>query len=349
MVLFFCLFVEKHVTINSLNTELKTKEIVSIGNTSLRLLLKEIGFKYKKDDHRRALIERSNISALRARFLRKYMENRNTSNGRQVVFLDETWIYSKGSKTVSWQDNSVKSVRKPEGYDGKRFIVVHAGSSKGFVSNASLLFCSKSNTLDYHGEMNSDNFTKWISTQLIPNLEEPSLIVMDNAPYHSILAEKQPCTSSTKPQIRAWLEINNIPFDDKLTKPELLGLAKQNKKENMYVIDEMIRAHGHEVLRLPPYHCDFNAIELIWAHCKTYYNKHIGRDGYGDEKVLSMWKEALDHCGNEVWENCVRHTEKLIEDWWIREQHIINIEIEPIIINTAETSESESDFSDDMN
>ena len=28
--------------------------------------------------------------------------------------------------------------------------------------------------------------------------------------------------------------------------------------------------YGHEVLRLPPYHCDLNAIELIWANEKNF-------------------------------------------------------------------------------
>lgn len=37
------------------------------------------------------------------------MENRNNiSYPRQEIFLDETWIYSKGNKTMSWQDSSVK-------------------------------------------------------------------------------------------------------------------------------------------------------------------------------------------------------------------------------------------------
>ncbi|KAK9701761.1 Adipokinetic hormone [Popillia japonica] len=47
------------------------------------------------------------------------MDNLASSTPRSVVFLDETWIYSKGNKGKSWQDNSGKSVRKPEGYDGR--------------------------------------------------------------------------------------------------------------------------------------------------------------------------------------------------------------------------------------
>ncbi|KAL1502818.1 hypothetical protein ABEB36_007908 [Hypothenemus hampei] len=166
---------------------------------------------------------------------------------------------------------------------------------------------------------------------------------MDNAPYHSILVEKQPNAAFTKAEIITWLRANNISHDNNLLKPELLQLAKMNRKENVYAIDELIRAHGHEVLRLPPYHCTFNAIELIWAQTKSYYNKHIGRNGYSDGEVIRMWEEALEQCSVEVWENCVRHTEKIIEDWYIREQALVNIEIEPIIINADENSDSESD------
>ena len=36
------------------------------------------------------------------------------------------------------------------------------------------------------------------------------------------------------------------------------------------VIDNIAKKYGHEVIRLPPYHCDLNAIELIWADEKNY-------------------------------------------------------------------------------
>ena len=69
-------------------------------------------------------MERTNIASTRAQFLPKYLENKNSDHPRQVNFMDETWIYSKGNRTFSWQDNRVKSVRKPESYDAKRFVVV---------------------------------------------------------------------------------------------------------------------------------------------------------------------------------------------------------------------------------
>lgn len=317
---------------------LEHRNILQTSSTSLRRLLHLLGFKFTKENNRRALMEKNDVAALRFSFLRKYQAILSCHLQRDIVFLDETWIFSKGSQTKSWQDDNIQSVRKPEGYDGKRFIVVHAGTRNGFIPNASLLFSSKSATSDYHGEMNSDLFKNWIETQLIPNLEEPSIILMDNAPYHSVLREKSPNQSWSKGSIITWLNNNKIPYDNLMNKSELLEITKKNKKEKVYVIDELLREHGHEVLRIPPYHCDFNAIELIWAHAKGYYNTHIGRDGYGDTQVLNMWQESLNTCTPDIWQNCVDHTEKLIKEWYEREA---NMEDFILTVNCGSEDESE--------
>lgn len=38
----------------------------------------------------------------------------------------------------------------------------------------------------------------------------------------------------------------------------------------VYVVDEVLERHGHKPLRLPPYHADLNAKELIWSQLKVY-------------------------------------------------------------------------------
>lgn len=332
-------FLEKHITIHSLQSELRTRYILDCSYGTLRTLLLHLGFKFKMDDNRRSLMEKPEIAALRAEFLRKYVKNANSEYSRQCVFLDETWIFSKGSKQRSWQDDSKKSVRKPGGYDGKRFIVLHAGHKGGFVPNASNVFATKSKLADYHGDMNAEIFVKWLKEKLVPNLEEPSLVIMDNASYHSIEKEKQPTSSWTKPAIIAWLQKHSIPFEDNLLKPELLYIAKCNKKPKTYVVDELLREHGHEVLRLPPYHCQFNAIEMIWADCKRYYNTHIGDTGYGDEQVIEMWNEALNKCTPTIWQGKIEHTDKLIREQFEKEK--IVEDVPELIINL---NESDSDI-----
>jgi hypothetical protein len=73
--------------------------------------------------------------------------------------------------------------------------------------------------------MNGESFEHWILTQLIPNLEEPSVIMMDNAPYHSVLLEKPPMQSWRKDEIIPWLQDKAIPFTERSFKSELLNLA----------------------------------------------------------------------------------------------------------------------------
>ena len=46
--------------------------------------------------------------------------------------------------------------------------------------------------------------------------------------------------------------------------------VKQYKSDPRYRIDQLFKEAGHTVLRLPPYHCDLNPIELIWSQLKRY-------------------------------------------------------------------------------
>jgi hypothetical protein len=53
----------------------------------------------------------------------------------------------------------------------QRMIVVHAGSTDGFVPWAQLIDKASCSTGAYHREMNGEKFKqKWMEPQLIPNL-----------------------------------------------------------------------------------------------------------------------------------------------------------------------------------
>lgn len=91
---------QENITLDGLQFALKEKEIFSFSRTTLHKLLPEIGFKYKKDDNRRALCEKMNVVEQRIRFLRKYKTN-ETKEKSNVIFLDETWIFVWGSARKS--------------------------------------------------------------------------------------------------------------------------------------------------------------------------------------------------------------------------------------------------------
>jgi hypothetical protein len=91
-------------------------------------------------------------------------------------------------------------------------------------------------------------------------------------------------------------------------------------------------------LRLPPYHCQFNLIELVWGICQQYYDSYIGRDGYGDGNIKSIWLEALSTVTPGVWNISVEHTANEIIKRWRKEKIIDAQEVEPLrlSVNTAD-------------
>ena len=74
--------------------------------------------------------------------------------------------------------------------------------------------------------------------------------------------------AARKAVMRDWLTRNNIAYDESMLKAEILQLCKTHKPEPRFVVDEMLKEHGHTAIRLPPYHADLNPIELIWANLK---------------------------------------------------------------------------------
>lgn len=103
--------------------------------------------------------------------------------------------------------------------------MLHAGNKKGFIPGAELVFTSKTKNYDYHGEMNNHNFLNWFENKLLPNLEEPSIIVMDNATYHSTVVDKVPSSNWKKENIIDWLLSRTVHIEGSLLKTELLQLV----------------------------------------------------------------------------------------------------------------------------
>lgn len=242
----------------------------------LRKILHALGFKYKKcKTERSALIEKPYIAAKREQFLKIMVQNRMLPEElrKDVVYLDESYVHTSYKIKKCWQSINTSGVSQNVS-KGKRYIIVHAGSEKGFIPNALLIFSGRNKNEDYHSEMNATNFTKWVTEKLIPNLPDACIVVMDNAPYHSVVQNKSPTSNNRVGEIKLWLTQNNIPYDETMRKPELVMLLKKHKPEPIYVIDELLGEHGHTVVRLPPYHCDLNPIELIWAIAKHKIASH---------------------------------------------------------------------------
>jgi hypothetical protein len=180
-----------------------------------------MGFRYKKNNNRKALCELSNVVSKRWHFLREYLKNQKEEVSRQVVFLDETWIFANGTSSKStWQDDSKHSYSNTKASDGKRYIILHAGNNEGFISNCSLIFSSTKKTDDYHGNMDADIFENWFEEQLLKSLDKPSLIILDNASYHTTAEEKFPTNSWKMEDLKEWFSKENINHESLFLKSD---------------------------------------------------------------------------------------------------------------------------------
>ena len=335
-------------TLCKLHSLLKERGLFSAGRTSLWKLLHKIGFSYRKINDKRYVYEQHRIINWRHKYLRRLRRNR--SEGKTVIYLDETWANAHDGHERTWvkkddaSGGTVGGIRKPTG-KGNRLIILHAGSSSlGWVGGAELVFQSKKSTGDYHDEMNSEHFESWFRDQLVPNIPPDCLIVMDNASYHSRRQEFIPKMNSRKSVMIDWLTHHNIEFPEKALKRELLELIKGAHPEERYAIDEIAKTFGHEVVCLPPYHCELNPIEMAWAQVKGYIKAKNSKFTLSHVKDLTY--EGFSRIGKEDWSKLVEHTVKVEDKFW--EMDSLHEEvIDEFVIEVGGSSSSEDDDSSD--
>ncbi|XP_075750770.1 uncharacterized protein LOC142817598 [Rhipicephalus microplus] len=316
-------------------------DLPNFTKTTLWRLMKDIGFTFAKRKRNLALIEHSDIIAW---------------GRRCIIYLDETWVNAGHTKEYVWQDTTVKSsqdafltglttgLAAPSG-KGARLILVHAGSSAtGFIEGAADYFRAKNGgSADYHSEMDGRYFEEWYTDKLLPIIPANSVIVMDNAPYHSVALEKAPTKLTRKADIQLWLTKKGVPWSEDMVRAELLELSqKVNTPSIVYRIDTLAATHGHEVLRVPPYHCEFNPIELVWSQVKEYIAAR--NTGFTLAEVEKLLPKALASVKQEMWQNCCAHVEQVEAESWERDM-IVDSEIEPLLFCICDSCNSSSDES----
>ena len=171
------------------------------------------------------------------------------------------------------------------------------------------------------------------------NIPKHLVIVIDNAPYHSKNMENYPTSKWRKHQFVYWLIEKNITFLDKALRAELWTLVKsEREKFPDKVMATVAKEYGQEILRLPPYHCELNHIELAWAAEKNYVageNKDMSLDSV--EKLFRKKRKKLPE---DVWRKCVEHVKKI--DW--ESDRIQDNKVEQIIIELKPTDSSSSEM-----
>lgn len=303
--------------------------------------MKYMGFHFKKIDKRKAIMESYRLRKWRHEYLVTIKRYRDEQ--RPIIYLDETWFDTHDTVSKSWTDGSQHCNVDLPGTRGKRIIILHAGSENGWIENC--LFLSAKNikhcNVDYHDNMSADIFENWFRNKLLPNLPAKSVIVMDNASYHSRQIKKVPTCNNTKAEIMEYLYNNDIYFEENYNKKQLLEVLQTKPVPKQYYCDVAAEKLGHTVLRLPPYYCVFNPIEMIWSQLKNGIRR-FNTSPTNSDNVIEIINSEANKIDRENWKNCVRHVIN-IENDYININNIVN----PLIIrvnSTESKSETDSDI-----
>nr|CAH7768126.1 unnamed protein product [Callosobruchus chinensis] len=159
---------------------------------------------------------------------------------------------------------------------------------------------------------------------------------MDNASYHSRQKYKIPNTTSSKSEIQDFLIDQDIYFEESYTKSELLEVLHTKEFEKQYIIDSIARKHGHDVLRLPPYFCVFNPIELIWGQLKQRVRRKNTYPKF-DKKVIDLIKTEIGIINKEDWTSKIDKVRN-IENEYRELGHILINHGDKFIINLDDST-----------
>ncbi|XP_049938744.1 uncharacterized protein LOC126412897 [Schistocerca serialis cubense] len=142
------------------------------------------------------------------------------------------------------------------------------------------------------------------------------------------------------------IQMSNVEADMTMRITKLFDLIKQHKPEDkVFEINKILEAHGHTVLRLPPYNCDLNPIEMAWAKLKNFVRR---RNILGDicmTKLLQLVKEGFETITQDDWSAYCLHVEKLEREYCVKDGVMEDI-IDAIVINLE--SDDDEDDDDDV-
>jgi len=307
----------RQVTIDLIAKHLtSSQEDHKIAPTTLWRALTRWGFEFGEGVRSAKLKESDRIIIQRRQYLRQKIANRKEDGNtiRPEVYLDESYVNKNHSRDATWYfsgDGSI--VSKPTG-KGERLIIVNAIDKNGWIPNVKLVFQAAKKTDDYHSNMNWSIFREWFENKLVKNIPDNSLIIMDNAAYHNVLAEEAfPKPGHTVRRLQEWLTHNDIPWGTDMVKAELHELCRRFAPKPEFALDRIASKYGHSILRTPPYHPELQPIETCWAVVKGYVAAH---NDFTMERVRALLEEGFRKVNSHTINGIIKKVIKEENAFW---------------------------------
>lgn len=291
-------------------------------------------------------------------YLKKYLHYVKRENF-DPIYLDESYIVQNHCRGKSWTyDNSFNFFNRPCG-KGQRIILFGAISERGIVDNSFYWWNIKDKFADYHDNINGEIFLNLFKNRIIDNLEKKSLIIMDNASYHSYYKDKSyfnPKTANKTEIIDFLKSKGKIYFDSNVLKKFLVEEALKFWEKPQNDIEKIAEKNGHKILYLPPYHPEYNPIEYVWAKMKnfiadnpTYSVKEITKIQlfYAKSLINSIFCERIfRRVQNDMFDD-LNYLQDPSLDYY-KEMKATNIKMEYDINTETDDSDFEDDYDSDI-
>ena len=309
---------------------------------STRRFLQRNGYHHGKRTGNMSI--KRNIIVSRDTYLLKLFANKSLPPKEQFreVYLDESYIhqhYHRFDDSVYDPNNDQDLQTKKMPSKGHRicFAAAIQGPNPriktpklkkdlpGLVPNSLWHFQPQSlkKTADYHKAFNGSNFGQWFQKTLLPNLKQPSIIMMDNAKYHVAYGDDVPRWSKLKKQeCRDYLDKKGVDYGEKDTVPILKDKVKSYLEQNVLKhCEQVAKDAGHQLLLTPPYHSDLQPIELVWAKVKgnvgRKYAKGVSLDTV-QKRLLNEFQQ-LEKTGHSSISRMIATSTSIAEDFFENE------------------------------
>lgn len=212
--------------------------------------LKKCNFYKKAINDSIYMIENPTISFARHHYLNELKETK-----KQVYYLEARLVDNLLTFGRCWDKIDLSTENK--------LVYMSACSSAGFVTGVFL------------NEFKEDVLVNWVSNVLLTFIQDASVIVFDHAPCLSVPINIVPTKFDSKVTMCKWLENNNVPHSSNMRKHELFYLIEKFKHKTSveYKIDEVIKAHGHEVLHLPKHMRNSTPFTFLWDQVRADITK----------------------------------------------------------------------------
>ncbi|KAF1755853.1 hypothetical protein GCK72_012304 [Caenorhabditis remanei] len=356
-----CYIEDSNFSVHSLHSDLQNLYDYPYSPSTLYRQLKAMRFSYKIKTYNPFSTVREEIVEWRARYLQTMEELR--AQGAYICYYDETWLYHGMTKTRGWNRTDTSpylianlgDLSKPRpGFTassdkGQRAIVLAVTTESEILPGSIDVVIPnrpKAEVLvDYHQYMSSDLYTQYME-KVLPLIVKATpagrqaVLVIDNASIHNTLVETLPTKSSNKSELLAFLEKYQVDTAAGATNKELweevqIVMEARGGRDALkrYLTDEYAATLGVLIVRLPPYHCQFSPIELVWNQLKS----HLRTAGKTSDKLEVVAERA------KTW---LRNTNEAQMAWTY--EHVLDIEegIKLVMDEDDESWEWDDDESD---